>query len=121
VSTLALWLGVGVIGGAASVARHVAQRAFAAGPRAGLPLGTLAVNVSGSFLLGLLVGAGVGGDGYLLAGTAAIGAYTTFSAWMLDTRRVAGSSGLRRAAANILLGIALGLLAAELGRTLAGG
>ena len=87
----------------------------------GFPLGTLAVNLSGSFVLGLIVGAGLHGDDYLLAGTAAVGSYTTFSTWMLDTERLARDGRLARAAVNIGASLALGLAAALLGRAIAGG
>jgi fluoride exporter len=120
-SFLALWLGVGLIGGAFSVIRFLVHGLFPPGGRAGFPLGTLAVNVSGSLVLGLLVGASVHGHAYLLAGTAAVGSYTTFSTWMLDTERLSSHAGRMAAAANIVVPLALGLAAAELGRTIAGG
>src|SRR6185312_6496470 len=82
---LALWLSVGVIGGLASIARFAVHGLFPVDSAAGLPLGTLAVNLTGSLALGVLVGAGVGGDAYLLLGTAALGSYTTFSTWILDS------------------------------------
>ncbi len=78
-----------MIGGLASMARFVVARAVPADTDAGFPVGTLAVNLSGSFVLGLLAGAGVAGDAYLLAGTAALGSYTTFSTWILDSERLA--------------------------------
>ncbi len=120
-SFLALWLAVGAIGGAASIARYLVHGLFPLDARAGFPLGTLAVNLSGSFVLGAIVGAGVHGDAYLLAGTAAVGSYTTFSTWMLDTERLARNGRAGRAVLNIAASLALGLAAAELGRTLAGG
>ena len=120
-SVLALWLGVGAIGGLASNARFAVHGLFPSEAEAGFPLGTLAVNVSGSFALGLLVGAGVAGDGYLLAGTAAIGSYTTFSTWILDTERLTRDGALSAAALNVALSLGLGVAAAELGRLLAGG
>ncbi len=60
------------------------------------PFGTLAVNVLGSLVLGVLHGAGVTGDAMLLAGTALLGSFTTFSAWMAETEslRERGESGL---------------------------
>jgi CrcB protein len=119
-SFLALWVSVGVIGGVASIARFAIHGLFPSEAQAGFPLGTLFVNVTGSFVLGVLVGAGVGGDAYLLAGTAAIGSYTTFSTWILDTERLAREEKLAAAAANIVLSLALGVAAAELGRALAG-
>ena len=54
--------------------------------RARFPWGTFAVNVSGAFLLGLLEGAGVDGDALLICGTGFLGAYTTFSTWMVEAR-----------------------------------
>jgi CrcB protein len=69
-----------------------------------VPVGTLAVNVSGAFALGLL------GDNFVL-GTGFVGAYTTFSTWMLETDQLS-----RRAAiVNIVGSLALGLAAAALG------
>ncbi|GGL27313.1 hypothetical protein GCM10009037_08680 [Halarchaeum grantii] len=54
----------------------------------GFPASTLAVNVVGSFLLGLLTFAGVGGDAMLLLGTGACGAFTTFSSFAVETVRL---------------------------------
>ena len=70
-SGLALWVGVGAIGGLASIARFAVHGLFPRDSDAGFPFGTLAVNLSGSFVLGLLSGAGVVGDAYLLSATAA--------------------------------------------------
>lgn len=120
-SFVALWLGVGLIGGVASVARWFVHGLFPLDARAGFPLGTLAVNLTGSFVLGVLVGAAVHGDAYLLAGTAAVGSYTTFSTWMLDTERLAREERILPAVLNIAGSLAFGLLAAEIGRTIAGG
>ena len=53
------------------------------------PLGTLLVNLSGALVLGLFCrGSRCSGDAYLLAGTAVIGSYTTFSTWMLESHRL---------------------------------
>jgi len=53
-----------------------------------VPLGTLVVNVSGSFALGLLVGilGTTGGPDWILTllGTGFLAAYTTFSTWMFE-------------------------------------
>lgn len=50
-----------------------------------LPLGTLAVNLLGSFLLGLLLGLGVSQRWYLLLGVGFCGAFTTFSTFAAQT------------------------------------
>jgi fluoride exporter len=120
-SFLALWLGVGLAGGIASVARWWVHGQFPRDERAGFPLGTLAVNGTGSLILGLLLGAGLGAHAYLLAGTAAVGSYTTFSTWMLDTERLVRHARLAPAVLNVIASLAVGIAAVELGRTLAAG
>ncbi|OLN24266.1 hypothetical protein BTO30_00210 [Domibacillus antri] len=52
------------------------------------PFGTLCVNVMGAFLLGLLIGYGIEGDWLLLCGTGFLGAFTTFSTWMMEADRM---------------------------------
>jgi len=79
------------------------------------PFGTLAVNVLGSLVLGVLHGAGVTGDALLLAGTALLGSFTTFSTWMLETEGLRENGESRLAAANVLVSLALGLAAVALG------
>jgi CrcB protein len=123
VSSVALWAGVGALGGLAAVARLVVDEAVAWRITARLPLGTLIVNVSGSLVLGVLAGAGVSGDSYLLTGVAVLGSYTTFSTWMLESRTLAGEGqrGALAALANVLGSLVLGVGAVALGRLLAGG
>ncbi|HWN72781.1 MAG TPA: fluoride efflux transporter CrcB [Solirubrobacterales bacterium] len=112
----AVWVGVALLGGCGALARFGLTLLVADRLHPHLPLGTMAVNVSGAFLLGLLVGGSVGGDARLLLGVGLLGSYTTFSTWMLETQRV-GEAGKRQiAVVNLLLSIALGLAAAALGR-----
>jgi fluoride exporter len=82
--------------------------------REDFPLGTLSVNVIGSFLLGLLTFAGIGGDPLLFLGTGLCGSFTTFSSFSVDTVRLYETGKRRRAVANALgnllgAGLALGL------------
>ncbi|HMI81354.1 MAG TPA: fluoride efflux transporter CrcB [Solirubrobacterales bacterium] len=116
--SLIVWAGVGVLGGCGALARFGLTLLVADRLHPHLPLGTLAVNVSGAFLLGLLAGAGAGGDARLLLGAGALGSYTTFSAWMLETQRVEEAGKRRIAVTNVVLSVALGLAAAALGRAL---
>jgi CrcB protein len=116
--SLAVWVGVGILGGCGALARFGLTLLVADRLHPHLPLGTLAVNLSGAFLLGFLAGTSVDGDARLLFGAGAIGAYTTFSTWMLETQRIDKAGKRRIAVANVVLGIALGLAAAALGRTL---
>jgi CrcB protein len=118
--SVAVWVGIALLGGCGAVARFGLTLAITDRLRPRLPLGTLAVNLSGAFLLGVLAGSAAGDDARLLLGAAAIGSYTTFSTWMLETQRL-GERGRRRAAvANVFLSVLLGLAAAVLGRTLGG-
>lgn len=54
----------------------------------GFPLGTLTVNVVGSFVLGLVTFLGAGDTVTLLVGTGACGSFTTFSSFSFDTVRL---------------------------------
>lgn len=114
----AVWVGVAFLGGCGALARFGLTLFVTDRLHPHLPLGTLAVNVSGAFLLGLLAGISLGGDGRLLLGAGALGSYTTFSAWMLETQRVEEAGKRQVAVANLLLSIVLGLGAAALGRAL---
>jgi CrcB protein len=82
------------------------------------PFGTLTVNATGALLLGLLTGLAVSGNLLVLAGTATLGSYTTFSTWMLETHRLAEGSETRRAVLNVVVSLAVGFGGALLGRTI---
>lgn len=116
--SLIAWIGVAVLGGCGALARFGLTLLVADRLHPHLPLGTLAVNVSGSFLLGLLAGTALEGDARLLLGAGALGSYTTFSTWMLETQRLGKAGHRRLAIANIVLTIVLGLGAVALGRSI---
>lgn len=116
----AVWIGVAVLGGIGALARFGLDSAVSSRFGRDFPLGTMAVNLSGAFVLGLLVGASLRGDAYLLAGTAVLGSYTTFSTWMLESQRLAEEGEVPGLLANLLVSAAVGLAAAELGRLLGG-
>jgi fluoride exporter len=112
------WIAVALLGGLGAVARFSVDWLVSLRLGFRFPFGTLAVNLSGAFLLGLLSGAAVGGNARLLAGTAALGAYTTFSTWMLETQELAQRGESRAALANVALSAAAGLAAAALGHAI---
>ncbi len=116
--SVALWFGVALLGGAGAVARFLVDWRVSLRLGFHFPYGILIVNVSGAFLLGLLFGAAVKGDAYLLAGTAALGSYTTFSTWMLETEELGRRRSHWAAAANIGVSLLAGLGAAALGHAL---
>jgi CrcB protein len=112
----AVWIAVTLIGGAGSVLRFYVDGIVTSASRRGFPYGTLAVNLSGAAILGLLTGLAVAGNASLLAGTAAVGSYTTFSTWILETQRLTEERQHRKALLNIVVSLVLGVAAAELGR-----
>lgn len=118
--TLAVWVGVFLIGGIGSVARFVVDRAVAQRTARPFPYGTLAVNLSGAVALGFVAGLTLSHEAALLIGTALIGAYTTFSTWMFETQRLAEERQYGPAVANIVVSVVLGVAAAWLGQWLAG-
>src|SRR5687768_7708481 len=112
-----LWVGLGGFLGAnarywlGSWIQHNAGLAF--------PWGTLTINATGSFLLGILLGLPLGGGGAetarLLIGAGFLGAYTTFSTFSVDTLAQADRAGTSSAFLYVLASVLGGLLAAWLG------
>ena len=80
------------------------------------PWGTLAVNLSGAFALGVLAGATLSENAYRIAGVGLLGAYTTFSTWMLESHRLAEDGRLRLGVVNLLGSLVAGVAVAWLGR-----
>jgi fluoride exporter len=112
------WIGVAVLGGVGAIARFVIDSRISERLDSDFPLGTLAINLSGALLLGLLTGVALSGDALVLAGTATLGSYTTFSTWVLETQRLAEDGAGRAATVNAGLSLLLGVAAAALGRTI---
>jgi fluoride exporter len=113
-----VWVAAAVLGGIGALGRFHLDR-FVELPILGeFPAGTLAVNLLGSFCLGLLTGLSVTGDALLLEGTAVLGSFTTFSTVMLETERLGEEGDRRLALANVALSFAGGLAAAISGWTL---
>jgi CrcB protein len=112
------WIGVAGLGGVGAIARFVIDSRISDRLDGDFPIGTLAINLSGALLLGLLTGLALTGDALLLAGTATLGSYTTFSTWMLETQRLVEDGAVRAATVNALLSVLLGVAAAALGRTI---
>jgi CrcB protein len=114
--TVAVWTGVALIGGAGSVLRFLVDRWVGRRAPRVFPYGTLAVNLTGAIVLGFISGLALSSDAVLLAGTALVGSYTTFSTWMLETQRLGEERQIAGAVSNIVLSLALGVAAAALGR-----
>ena len=115
---LGTWIALALLGGVGAVARFSVDWLLSLRFGFGFPFGILVVNISGSFLLGLLAGAAVEGGARMLAGTAVLGAYTTFSTWMLDTQELGARGRPKAALLNITSSAVAGLGAAALGHAI---
>ncbi|MSX01683.1 MAG: fluoride efflux transporter CrcB [Actinobacteria bacterium] len=113
-------IALAALGGIGAVARHLTVVAVAQRSGDDFPLGTLTVNLVGSLLLGLLLGAGVTGTTQILLAGGLLGSYTTFSAWMADSEGLARESHRRAAAVNIFLSLFAGFAALLVGRAVGG-
>lgn len=116
-----LLIGLGGFFGA--VARYAVDGLVTDRMGSAFPWGTLVINLTGSFLLGLLFGLSQERSvlpaeirGPVLIGF--IGAYTTFSTFMLESWRLVESGAWASALANLGGSIVLGLVAVLVGMTL---
>lgn len=110
-----LWVAIGA--GIGAPLRYLTDRAVQSRHHRGFPLGTLSVNVVGSFLLGLITAlAGVLSAALLATvGTGFCGALTTYSTFSYETLALLENHSALRAAANLGGGVLAGLAAAALG------
>jgi fluoride exporter len=115
-----VWFAVLVAGGFGAVLRFLVDGAVARRAALSFPLGTLTVNISGAALLGLLGGLALSRHVALVADTAFIGSYTTFSTWMLETQRLGEELQVRNAVVNVVASVVLGIAAALGGQWIAG-
>lgn len=88
---------VGVGGATGAVCRYAIGRRFT---HEWIPLGTLVVNVIGSFLLGLSVFSNIGGELSLFFAVGFCGSLTTYSSFSVDTIQL-WTAEPRRAAAYV--------------------
>jgi CrcB protein len=102
------------------VPRFLVDRAVSARVARSFPYGTLVVNLTGALLLGFLSGLALPPNVALLAGTAFVGSYTTFSTWMLETQRLDEERQIGPPVANIVVSLVLGLAAAWVGLRIGG-
>ncbi|MGP3920014.1 fluoride efflux transporter CrcB [Nonomuraea sp. 10N515B] len=91
--------------------RYLADRLVQSRHDSVFPWGTLAVNLAGSFALGLLAGMPAGPALSATLGTGFCGALTTYSTFSYETLRLAQEGTRFYALANIIAGIVAGLVA----------
>ncbi|KAB2330232.1 fluoride efflux transporter CrcB [Cytobacillus depressus] len=80
-----------------------------------IPLGTLTVNLIGSFLLGLIIGSSGDKDIYYLFGTGFMGAFTTFSTLNLEAVKLIQSKERLPAILYIVITYTFGIFFAFIG------
>jgi fluoride exporter len=117
VTVLLVFLG-GAVG---APARYLLDRTVQQRRKGVFPWGTLAVNLLGCLVLGLLAGAAqsLPKDLVVLAGTGGCGAFTTFSTFGYETIRLLEEGSLLEAGLNALGSLFIGVLAATAGFALA--
>jgi CrcB protein len=117
---LAQYLAVGAAGFFGAMARLLLTELCIKLFGAGFPIGTMIINVAGSFALGWLTAAVAHGlpisrTTQLAIGVGFIGAFTTFSTLMNDTVLLGRDGRMEFAMLNLLASIVLGLLAVGAG------
>lgn len=114
-----LWALVALGGALGAMSRYAVDRSVSAvvGPTV---LGTFAANISGSFLLGLVLAAASGRLGLseetrIFMAVGFLGSYTTFSTLTVASVLLAGDGDWMRATTNIVGSVLVGVVAALAG------
>lgn len=108
-------------GGLGAVSRFLVTTALA-GKLGNFPLGTLAANVLGSLLMGLVIGilAGRADSVRLFVAVGFLGGFTTFSSFSAETLALIQNGQIFSASANVVVSVAAGLIACAVGLKLGG-
>jgi CrcB protein len=120
------YLLVGIGGFLGANARFVVARLVGSLFETRFPLGTFAINIAGSFLLGALgtiVAQRISPHSEamrLALGTGFLGAFTTFSTFEFETHALFGDGSWLMATTNIVASVVLGLIAVRAGVVAAG-
>jgi len=118
------WAWVGFLGaaGTGAPARCLLDRAVQERVGADFPFGTVVVNTTGCFVLGVLTGLGLyhglSSTFRTVVGTGGMGAFTTFSTVSYETVRLTHDESLEAAASAIVMSLVLGVAAAAIGLAL---
>lgn len=117
-------LGVAVAGAFGAVIRYLVDRSVQQRHFTVFPAGTLVVNVSGSFLAGVILGLvlyhGLASTPAVVVGVGFLGAYTTLSTFTYESVRLIQSGAVLIGMTNIVLSVGAGLAAAGAGMALGG-
>ncbi|MDA8392773.1 MAG: fluoride efflux transporter CrcB [Actinomycetota bacterium] len=114
-STALVVASVAAGGAVGAPSRYLMDRFVTSKRKTSLPVGTMAVNVSGSFLLGVFTSLALPPLAAALLATGFCGGYTTFSTFEFETVRLVEERLRGQALLNIGLSLLAGLLAAAAG------
>ena len=114
------WLLVAIGAAVGAPTRYLTDTAVRRRRPCSFPWGTLVVNVSGSFGLGLLAGAGVGPHWTALLATGFCGAFTTWSTLAVEVVLLARAGSWWPAVVDVAVSVAAGLVAVTVGVRLGG-
>jgi CrcB protein len=118
------WTLIGLAGAAGAPLRYVVDVVVSERIHGTFPLGTLVVNISGSFALGIVTGLamyhGLPKASQEILGLGFVGAYTTFSTFTLETVQLFEEGKAGPALVNVVVSVVSGGLAAAAGLALAG-
>ncbi|MHB1854641.1 MAG: fluoride efflux transporter CrcB [Acidimicrobiales bacterium] len=107
------------LGAVGAISRYLLDAYVSARYPGNLPWGTFTINMTGSFLLGLLAGLvsfrGAPDELKTLLGIGFCGAYTTFSTFSFESMRLMEERSFPQALSNIFMSLLVGLLAAGAG------
>jgi len=116
------WIAFAVAAAIGAPARYLVEGFVQERTGDGFPWGTVVVNISGCFVLGVLTGLGLYHDlsatARVVLGTGGMGAYTTFSTFTFQTVSLVERGSGRAAIGNVLASILVGLAAAAAGLAL---
>ena len=118
-----LLAGIALAGAIGALARYLVDVVVIRRGALGLPVATLTINVTGSFVLGVLTGLALyhalPATPKTVLGTGFCGAYTTFSTFAYEVVHLAEQRKAREASAVLALSVVVPALVAGLGLALA--
>ena len=114
-----LLAGIAVAGAVGALARYLVDEFVIRRAIRGLPVATLAINISGSFVLGVLTGLvlyhALPATPKIILGTGFCGAFTTFSTMAVDVVTLMKDGHAALGVGYLLVSVALGLVTCRLG------
>ncbi len=114
------WIAVALLGGAATIARFLLDASLGERLSGPFPSGTLAVNLSGAVVLGLISGAALHGTALTIVAGGGLGSYTTFSTWIFESHRLGEAGRAELLWVNLGISLLAGLAALTFGHWLGG-